>query len=105
MAIGTGKPCLIGANLTTHKKFAAGDLVRVASLPRGKSNETVWKPDPSGPYMGLVIDEKDAGNMAVLVGQCLLIKLETGELVTLSANLLEHALTNPAIQDAKKLDN
>jgi len=55
--------------------------------------------------MGLVIDEKDAGNMAVLVGQCLLIKLETGELVTLSANLLEHALHNPAIEQAKKLDN
>ena len=91
--------------MTTHKKFAAGDLVRIASLPRGKSSETVWRPDPSGSYMGLVIDEKDSGNMAVLVGQCLLIKLETGELVTLSANMLEHALHNPAIEHAKKLDN
>ena len=91
--------------MTVSKKFAAGDLVRVATLPRGKSDSTVWRPDPSGPYMGLVIDEKDAGNMAVLVGQCLLIKLETGELVTLSANLLEHVLHNPAIEQAKKLDN
>ena len=84
--------------MTVSKKFAAGDLVRIASLPRGKSNETIWKPDPSGAYMGLVIDEKDAGNMAALVGQCLIIELETGELVTLSANLVEHALHDPAIQ-------
>ena len=55
--------------------------------------------------MGLVIDEKDAGNMAVLVGQCLVIKLQTGELVTLSANLLEHALHDPAIEQAKNLYN
>ena len=91
--------------MTIHKKFAAGDLVRISSLPRGNSSTTVWKPDPSGAYIGLVIDEKDAGNMAALVGQCLLIELETGELVTLSANLLEHALHDPSIEQAKKLDN
>ena len=94
-----------GATLTTHKKFAAGDLVRIASLPRGDSSTHIWRPDPSGPYMGLVIDEKDAGNMAALVGQCLVIKLQTGELVTLSANLLEHALHDPAIEQAKNLYN
>lgn len=105
MAIGTGKPCLTGAKLTIHKKFAAGDLVRISSLPRGSSGDTVWKPDPAGPHIGLVIDEKDAGNMAVLVGQCLLIELETGELVTLSSNLLEHALPGGAALSQKNLDN
>jgi len=92
MAIRIGKPCLTGAHLRHTKKFAAGDLVRIAALPRGNSSSPVWKPDPSGPYIGLVIDEKDMQKMSAIVGQCLLIELETGELVTLSSNLLEHAL-------------
>jgi hypothetical protein len=78
--------------LRRKEKYTAGDLVRIASLPRGNSSSPVWKPDPSGPYIGLVIEEKDMQKMSVIVGQCLLIELETGELVTLSSNLLEHAL-------------
>ena len=53
--------------------------------------------------MGLVIDEKDMQHMSAIVGQCLIIELETGELVTLSANLLEHALHDDPQPTAKKL--
>ena len=75
-----------------HRQFAAGDLVRISSLPRKQGDSPVWKPDPAGPYIGLVIDEnQDHYKSQVLVGQCLIIKLSTGELVTLSANMLEPA--------------
>ena len=75
-----------------HKQFAAGDLVRISSLPRKQGDGPIWKPDPAGSYIGLVIDEnQDHYKSQVLVGQCLIIKLQTGELVTLSANMLEPA--------------
>ncbi len=85
---------LFGAKLNKHKRqYAAGDLVRIASLPRKQGDSPVWTPDPKGEYIGLVIDESKHRTDHVLVGQCLVIKLSTGELVTLSANMLEHAFT------------
>ncbi len=85
---------MFGANLSNHKQFAAGDLVRISSLPRRQGNSPIWKPDPQGEFVGIVIDESDHRyRHQALVGQCLLIKLSSGELVTLSANMLEHAFT------------
>jgi len=74
------------------RQYAAGDLVRIASLPRKQGNSPVWTPDPQGEYIGLVIDESPNRQLHhALIGQCLVVKLSTGELVTLSANMLEHA--------------
>ena len=81
------------SNLDKHKRqYAAGDLVRIASLPRKQGDSPVWTPDPKGEYSGLVVDEsKHRIQHHGLIGQCLVIELSTGELVTLSANMLEHA--------------
>ena len=77
------------------RQYAAGDLVRIASLPRKQGDGPVWTPDPEGEYIGLVIDESQTRSIhQALVGQCLIVKLSTGELVTLSANMLEHAFTS-----------
>mgnify|MGYP001186774633 CR=1 FL=1 len=85
---------LFGASLKIHKQYAAGDLVRIASLPRKNGDSPVWTPDPHGEYVGLVIDESQQRvQHRALVGQCLVVKLSTGELVPLSANMLEPVLT------------
>ena len=69
-------------------------MVRIASLPRKQGDSPIWKPDPKGEYVGIVIDESDHRyRHQALVGQCLVIKLSSGELVTLSANMIEHAFT------------
>jgi hypothetical protein len=77
---------------TQRRQYAAGDLVRIASLPRKTGDGPVWTPDPKGAYIGLVIDESNTHiRHHDLVGQCLIVKLSTGELVTLSANMLTPA--------------
>ena len=74
------------------KQYAAGDLVRITSLPRKNGDGPVWTPDPAGAYVGLVIDESHKHQQhQLLVGQCLVVKLSSGELMTLSANMLEPA--------------
>ena len=83
--------------MVSKKKFAAGDLVRIASLPVGDESSPVWKPDPSGPHLGIVIDEKDMQHMSAIVGQCLVVELDNGQLVTLSANLMEHAIRSGSL--------
>ena len=75
------------------RQYAAGDLVRISSLPRKQGDSPVWTPDPSGEFIGLVIDEKSTVPHQVLVGQCLIVELSSGELVTLSANMLEPVFT------------
>lgn len=69
--------------------FAAGDLVCVANLPRNTGGQ-VWQPDPNGPFMGLIVEVKHptSGSWS-LVGECVVVKLENGELITLSANMVE----------------
>ena len=81
-------------------RFAAGDLVRIPSLPRNTGGG-VWQPDPNGPFMGLVVEVKrpDQGRYS-LVGECIVIKLNNGELITLSENMVElvkkqHSRTTP----------
>jgi hypothetical protein len=69
--------------------FAVGDLVCVANLPRNTGGQ-VWQPDPAGPFLGLVVEVKHptSGSWS-LVGECVVIELDTGELTTLSANMVE----------------
>ena len=69
--------------------FAAGDLVCIPNLPR-KTSGYVWQPDPDGPFMGLVVEVKRPDPLKYsLVGDVVVIKLDNGELITLSANMVE----------------
>ena len=74
----------------TNEKYSVGDLVRVPHLPRKMDDSTLWRPDPRGPYSGIVVKENaDHTKNNPLIGQCLIIKLSTGESVKLSSNLVE----------------
>ena len=72
-----------------YNGFAAGDLVSIPNLPRNNGS-MVWHPDPAGPFMGLVVEvKKPRTGKYSLVGECVVIKLDNGELITLSANMVE----------------
>lgn len=61
----------------------------IPNLPR-KTSGYVWQPDPDGPFMGLVVEVKQRDPKRYsLVGDVLVIKLDNGELITLSENMVE----------------
>ena len=72
------------------KRYEIGDLVRVPHLPRKRGDSNVWRPDTRGPHLGMVINDNQKCNLhSALIGQYLVVKLSTGELVKLSSNLVE----------------
>ena len=76
--------------MESPKKYAPGDLVRIPHLPRKEDTSSLWTPDPAGEHVGIVIKEQASGNWRdILVGQILVVEISTGELVTLSSNLVE----------------
>ena len=72
-----------------NKNVSVGDLVRISSLPRKKSGANIWKPELDSACFGIVIEEDPRSEFQILVGQCVTVKLNTGEIVTLSSNMLE----------------
>lgn len=73
-----------------QERFAAGDLVGIPTLPRNDGS-TVWHPDPSGTHIGIIVEMVEPARRGIysLVGDCAVIKLASGELVTLSTNMIE----------------
>lgn len=96
----------LGVLRRQEQQFAAGDLVRFAFKPlrqpsdsphlqdplSGHPRDQIWTPcheDLQGAQLGIVIEERDMGGHGILLGQCVLVKLDTGRLVTISSRLLE----------------
>ena len=71
--------------------FAAGDLVCIPSLPRQTTNTScIWKPDPRGSFLGIVVDVKMSDNYGLnSLKERVTVKLANGELITLSTNMIE----------------
>tara|TARA_E500000331_G_scaffold358084_1_gene422608 strand:- start:1535 stop:1774 length:240 start_codon:yes stop_codon:yes gene_type:complete len=76
--------------MKNQNKYDVGDLIRVPFLPRKVEESSVWVQDPHGPHVGMVIDKNRNKTICdALVGETLVIKLSTGEIVKLSSNLVE----------------
>lgn len=88
-------------NKPAKPQFAAGDLVRVPGLPkplpipfqdhplRDPNRSRLWHPDPCGSHFGQILEERPMPGWSVIVGQCWRVRLDTGDVVVLSSNMLE----------------
>jgi hypothetical protein len=74
-----------------HNRYERGDLVCVPSLPRRtRVDSCVWKPDPRGSFVGIVVDVDMSGPGQLHLMERVSIQLASGELITLSTNMIEY---------------
>ena len=66
-------------------KFEVGDLVQIENLPK-KSGSSLWPKREDGPFLGIIVDIVKSNT--VFFKECYTIKVDSGEVVTLSPNLV-----------------
>jgi len=67
-------------------KFIVGDLVHIYNLPQ-EIDSPIWPKPEGGPFVGIVVDIINYSTG--LFKECIAIEIESGEIVTLSPNLVE----------------